>query len=140
LRRARAVGVFPTPIDRLIAVTGVQELESIEDARESFMEQSTTHVRAVFASAMAKIRGFADLVGGRTFTAPDATDVQKRWIRLHELGHQSIPWQNVRPAYADDRFSLSSQCEEIFDREANDFASELLFQGERFPALAKSAG
>jgi hypothetical protein len=140
LRRARAIGVFPTPVDNLIAAVGIEELSDVESARHRFLEQASDRVRATFASAWAKIRGFADLVRRTTYSAPDATDVQKRWVRLHELGHQTIPWQRIRLAYSDDSESLSPLCEEAFDREANDFASELLFQGERFPSVAKSAG
>jgi len=140
LRRARAAGVFPTPVEALVNTVGIEELTDVDDVRASFLKRATSAMGAAFESGWAKLRGFADLVRGTTYTAAEQTDVRRRWVRLHELGHQAIPWQQTRMAYADDEVSLSPRCEETFDHEANDFASELLFRGERFPPVAKSAG
>lgn len=65
--------------------------------------------------------------------------VKKRFVRLHESGHGFMPWQ--RPIYAlveDCEHALDAEAAELFDREANVFAAEVLFQLDSFRDMAES--
>lgn len=137
LKRAKALGIFPTPIDALMDAADIEQITDLEEAKKSFFRSVPKHMQAAFTSAWGKLRGFADLKKKVTYVAPD-TPIREIWPKLHELGHQTLIWQNVNVSYVDDQRSLSHDCEELFDREANDFAGEVLFQGEVFTDLSKS--
>jgi hypothetical protein len=60
-------------------------------------------------------------------------------VGFHEAGHGFLPWQ--RPMYAiveDCEKALDGDTAELFDREANVFASEVLFQLDSFRDMAAS--
>lgn len=137
LKAANAIGVFPTPIDQLMAAADIEQITELEDVKESFLKHAPASMAAAFNSGWNKLRGFADLRQKVTYVASD-TPVREIWPKLHELGHQVLSWQQVNIAYMDDQRSLSQECEELFDQEANDFAGEVLFQGNTFTDLAKS--
>jgi hypothetical protein len=64
--------------------------------------------------------------------------VRQRFVRLHESAHGFLPWQ--RPMYAlveDSKHALDPDTADLFDREANTFASEVLFQLDTFRDLAE---
>lgn len=54
-------------------------------------------------------------------------------LKLHETGHAVLPWQrDIYAVIEDCSKSLDSQIADQFDREANVFASEVLFQLDGF--------
>ena len=55
----------------------------------------------------------------------------------HVLGHQVIPWHNVDPAHLDDDKSLFGNAQDQFEKEANFFSAEVIFQGHRFRSRAR---
>lgn len=60
-------------------------------------------------------------------------EVKKQFIRLHETAHGFLPWQ--RPMYLmveDSKDELDPDTADLFEREANVFASEVLFQLDDF--------
>lgn len=59
--------------------------------------------------------------------------VKQQFIRLHETAHGFLPWQT--PMYGiveDSKEELDPDTADLFDREANVFASEVLFQIDTF--------
>ena len=66
-------------------------------------------------------------------------EVKQRFVSLHETGHGFLPWQKDLYALLEDGESeLDQDVEEVFEREANVFASEVLFQLDRFQEEARS--
>ena len=64
--------------------------------------------------------------------------VRKRFVMLHEVGHGFMPWQQ-RAMYdlvEDCDHALDPEAADLFDREANVFASEVLFQNDTFSDMA----
>lgn len=58
---------------------------------------------------------------------------RKRFIKLHEVGHEVLPWQQeLYDLFEDNTFSVSSDAREEFETEASFFASAVLFQTYRF--------
>jgi Zn-dependent peptidase ImmA (M78 family) len=132
LKRARAIGIFPTPIEKLIAAADVDQLDDVEEAKQSFLQTAPAHMRSQLESAWKKLRGFADLKKKVNYIAPEGDSVRQKWPKLHELGHQILPWQQETATFLEDNKSLSPECEERFEHEANDFAGQLLFQADTF--------
>lgn len=132
IENAGAKGIFPTPIEKLLAAANIEEVYDTEEAHESFLKTATKETKAAFLSAFNKIRGFADLKRRVNYIAPEPATARQNWVKLHELGHQCLPWQKEAMTFVEDNMSLSLECEEEFEKEANAFAGEILFQGDTF--------
>jgi len=141
LREAGALGVFPTPIEQIMSVARVEEVKEdvlspsfIDKLRAKVLQTGDAVKRAV-----GKVLGLFHASEGLIFLSQSLMAVKRRFIGLHEAGHGFLPWQ--RPMYAlveDCEKSLDPSTAELFDREANVFASEVLFQLDTFHDMADS--
>ena len=68
----------------------------------------------------------------------DLPEKKHRWNEAHEIGHSLIPWHHD-VMFGDDEYTLTVDCHEQIEAEANFAAGRLLFLRERFvnEALAK---
>jgi hypothetical protein len=137
LQRAGAVGILPTPIDQLIAAERLGMSVDAEPLVQGFLARLTGQAKDTFISGLQKLRGIADLRERAIYVASDVKPARVIWAKSHELGHQVLPWHTVDVGYTDDDRSLSADAQELFDQEANLFASEVIFQGRRFQRLAR---
>lgn len=143
LREAGAFGVFPTPIDRIMSVARVEEVKEdvlslgfIGRLRAKAERTGQAIKRAV--SAVTKILGLFHASEGLVYIKQTLKLVKKRFVGLHEAGHGFMPWQ--RPIYTiveDCEKALDPGTAALFDREANVFASEVLFQLDTFHEMAE---
>lgn len=135
LQRAGVSGVIPTPIDELIAASKIEETKDLQPFVSRFLRHVAEGARASFVATLQRVRGIADL-RERAIYVPSGNrrDRRRRFVQAHELGHQVIDWHSVNVGYRDDAISLrlNDDTQELFDLEANCFASEVLFQGKRF--------
>ena len=83
-----------------------------------------------FQRALRKVLGALDYRRKAIYLDFSQQESRQRFIALHETGHGTLPWQ--RDLCLDDDETLSSDVKEEFEREANVFASEVLFQQEVF--------
>jgi Zn-dependent peptidase ImmA (M78 family) len=140
LRDAGALGVFPTPIDRIMVVARVEEVK--EDvlnpgfvARIVAQAEQAGHL---VKRAISKVLGLFHAREGLVFINQSLMVVKKRFIGLHEAGHGFLPWQrSLYAVVADCEKALDGATSELFDREANVFASEVLFQLDTFRDMAE---
>lgn len=136
LQKAGVANVLPTPVDELITSVGVVNVRDTESFKDKFLASLPTAARSVFDAAWDKIRGIADLREKAVYVPRVTSAPRIHFAKCHELGHQVIPWQKINIAYRDDDNSLRSgfigEVEELFDFEANFFAAEIIFQGDRF--------
>jgi Zn-dependent peptidase ImmA (M78 family) len=135
LREAEADGVLPTPIERLIDVARIENIDELPE--QKFFESLPAKARAIFQQTVQKLRGVADLRERAIYVRRDKNPFRERFARGHELGHQVMPWHNVDPAYLDDAETLSANVKALFEREANFFSSQVIFQGDNFRSLAR---
>ena len=136
LREADAIGELPTPIDRLMEVSDISQMESGR-AKMRYAAQLGNEASAVFQAAWQKIRGIADLRERVVYVPSDTRSPREFFAKGHELGHQVIPWHKIhRDYYEDDDLTLSPATEKKFEMEANFFSSEVIFQGKFFRARA----
>ena len=136
LEEAGVMGILPTPVDQILAVAQVEEVT--EDVlNEPFLVGLRRKAGKSLKQAVSKVMGVFDAVASLVFIDQLLVPVKKRFVRLHEAAHGFLPWQ--RPMYRvveDCDKSIDPEAAALFDREANVFASEVLFQNDTFQNLA----
>lgn len=142
LKKAEAFGKLPTPIDDLIEASKIKGGTDYENALEHLLHTLNEKARSFLLSGIQKIRGLADLRDRAIYVPPDKPP-RELFAKCHELGHEIIPWHNIESGvkvdiYVDDDTSLSHDTERLFDLEANFFAAEVIFQGQRFVERTRS--
>jgi Zn-dependent peptidase ImmA (M78 family) len=146
LDEAGAVGQFPTPIDTLMAAAKVTVIED-ELLDESMLQRLADKARAglafgvnVIKSAFSKVLGLFEARDRLVILDKEVHKARKPFIKLHEAGHGSMPHQSSMYALmCDCDQTLDDDTKELFEREANVFASEVLFQGDLFQTLARDS-
>jgi hypothetical protein len=135
LREASAIGRYPTPIDDLLAaakLTVVDDEVLNEGTLRQFMQRAKAGL-ATIKSALSKVLGLFESQERLVVIDREAPKPRIPFIKLHEAGHGTIPHQNkVYRLIHDCEKTLDSDIADLFEREANVFASEVLFQGEGF--------
>jgi hypothetical protein len=74
----------------------------------------------------------------RVLIDQDVPKLKHRWNEAHEIGHGIIPWHEGI-MFGDDRQTLTPQCHEMMEAEANYAAGQLLFLGDRFREQARAS-
>ena len=104
---------------------------------ETMLGRAPEHLRhAVRLLRTGKVRGILDRKA-RIVHVDHSIDNEARrhFIALHEVGHDLLPWQRDL-GYADDDRTLAPGTRRVFEREANQCAAEMFFQGTRFAKIA----
>ena len=140
LREAGALGIFPTPVERIMTVAKVEEVREdvLNPGFIAKLRAKAEQAGQALKRAVSKVMGIFQAASGLVFLDQTLMAVKKRFVRLHESGHGFMPWQ--RPMYAlveDCEKALDPEAADIFDREANVFASEVLFQLDTFREMAE---
>lgn len=126
---------LPTPVEDLVAATGLVR-GSDEIFAEHVLARAPRELRDAVRRLSGKVRAMLDRHEREIYVSPDITLIGRRNFQtLHEVGHERLPWQQ-RLAYADDDARLSWSTHIRFEREANEFASEVLFQSGFFTEVA----
>jgi hypothetical protein len=138
LREAGALGVFPTPVERIMAVARVEEVnDNVLD--EGFLAKMRASATGAIKSAFSKVLGLFQASSGLVFLDQTLMKVKKTFVRLHEAAHGFLPWQRGMYALVEDcKHAIDSEIAALFDREASVFASEVLFQLDAFIEDAQS--
>jgi Zn-dependent peptidase ImmA (M78 family) len=135
LNEANAHGVYPTPVHEIMAAANLRE-EKEDVLNESFVlkiRKEIGNVGKALRSAMSKVLGLFDARTGIVFIDKSLHEVKKTFIRLHETAHGFLSWQKDMYAVVEDgELNLAPDVADLFDREANVFASEVLFQLDAF--------
>lgn len=138
LREAGAFGIFPTPVNRIMAVAKVEEVQD-HVLDEGFLSKLRADAGGAIKSALSKVLGLFDAKAGLVFLDHTLMKVKKTFVRLHEAAHGFLPWQRSMYALVEDcEHALDSDVAALFDREASVFASEVLFQIDTFIEDARS--
>lgn len=131
LKDSKALDVFPTPVDSIIASSGLHlnNQTSLKQIHEAYAAHEDT---VMLAKALGKVRGIYDRDSRTIYIDQSQKPVRRNFVKLHEVGHGILPWQNLPQIIEDDDDSLSDHVKEEFEAEANYFASVTLFQHDRF--------
>ena len=130
LKQAGVGDRLPTPVDDIVACAElvVSQDITLEEKHEGFFTKSLGLLR----SALKKAMGLVDLRENVIYLDTSVLPQKRVFVKLHESGHKVLPWQRKAMLYLDDESTLDPDVHEIFEREANRFASDVLFQVERF--------
>lgn len=135
LRDAAAIGRFPTPIDDLLAAAKLTVVDD-EELNDSLLRQFMNKAKAGIATikaALSKVLGLFESNDRLVVIDRNAPEPRIPFIKLHEAGHGSLPHQSTMYKLIHDcEKTLDPYITDLFEREANVFASEVLFQGEVF--------
>jgi uncharacterized protein DUF955 len=137
LVRGDCVGILPTPVDQLYEIAKVKEVELDRSEASSVWTRFSERARQLVQGVINEVRGAADLKKRVVFVPRDDTKPRLLFARAHELGHQVLDWHYVNPDYLDSDQTLNSYWKDQFEVEANLFAAETIFQGQRFQDMAR---
>ena len=141
LRLAGAYGVFPTPVSQVIDAIGIEiSDEDIFDETfiKAFIRKHGSDGSAV-KRALSKVCGLYHAGPKVIYLDPKLPKPKIPFIKLHETAHAFLPWQRHIYAITEDcERTLDANTADIFEREANIFASEIIFQLDGFMEEALS--
>ena len=136
LLQAGALGVLPTPVGHILAVANVEHIEE-ELLNEAFLSKLRSGAGPALKPALSKVLGVFDAKSNLVFVDHLLKPVKKRFVLLHEAGHGFMPWQRAMYDLVEDcDQALDPAAADLFDREANVFASEVMFQNDTFVNMA----
>lgn len=135
LREASALNRFPTSIDDIMAAAKLTVVDD-EVLNEGMLRQFINKAKvgiATIKSALSKVLGLFEANDRLVVIDKDAPKPRKPFIKLHEAGHGTLPHQSrMYRLIHDCEKTLDAEITDLFEREANVFASEALFQGDVF--------
>jgi hypothetical protein len=134
LEAAGALGRFPTPVaDVLDAAKLFVAEEALDEGFLAKFRRGTTRARALLKSAISKVLGVFDAKARLVYVDKTVLRVKQTFLKFHETAHALLPWQrDVYAVIEDCEKTLAPEVSDQFDREANAFASEVLFQLDGF--------
>lgn len=129
LKKSKSLDVFPTPVNKIVEYCELSQshLNGFHKIPRNYLAKNID----AFQRMMKKILGALDTEEKVIFIDPSIPNVKQNFIKLHEVGHDSIPWQKDIK-YIDDSHTLNPDTKEQFEAEANYFASSGLFQLDRY--------
>tara|TARA_R110002072_G_scaffold86608_6_gene195404 strand:+ start:587 stop:1531 length:945 start_codon:yes stop_codon:yes gene_type:complete len=132
LAKADALGQFPTPIDSIMTAAEVEEIKD-EHLDDGFLSRMRREAGSNVRKAFQKIQGLFHAAGRLVFIDKTVLKVKQTFLRLHEAGHAVLPWHRKIYALVEtSEQELDPDTADLFDREANVFASEVVFQLDTF--------
>lgn len=136
LKKSKAIGKFPTPVDEIIQCANLNIDQNIDLSKidSNFFSNNFS----ILKSALSKVVGIAIPKRKVIYLDYSQLPTRQNFIKLHEAGHNVLPWQEgLSEAFEDDKYSLDEYVKEMYEREASYFASTVLFQLDRFTEETK---
>ena len=129
---ASAFGRFPTPVTDVLEHSKVIVAE--EDALDhDFLARLRQRTTGALKRAISKVFGVLDVVARLIYIDRTLYVVKQTFLKLHETAHAVLPHQRKLYALVEDcERTIAPEVSEQFDREANVFAAEVLFQIDGF--------
>lgn len=127
LREADALGVRPTPLEQIVeAAKLVESGELTLDVRDR--KKLTERFGHWVDLAWSRLQGTFDFRSDAVWVKPDLHPMRQRFVLSHEIGHAILPAHRETFAYVDDYTTMPPFARDLFEREANQAAVEILFQ------------
>jgi hypothetical protein len=141
LDRAGAWGVYPTPIEDILAAANLKvapvsifDLEGIA----AYLAGKAVDTAHKLKSAVSKILGLYDAGDSIIHIDNEVVGTKQNFLKLHETGHHELPThRKIFRFFQDCNQTLSPEIADQFEREANNFARFALFQGNGYATLAQ---
>ncbi len=140
LDRADAWGTIPAPIDDLLEAAKLKVVPtSIFDPRAiaAYAKVAGGKVADTVKKALGKIWGVLDTAEEVIHIDDSVTLGKQLFLKLHETGHFELPHQKkLFRFFEDSQEELDPSVADLFEREANNFASFIMFNGAAFSEQA----
>lgn len=131
LQQGDAIGRFPTPVSDLLEAG--QIVVGQDELTEGFLNRIRKKAGDALRRAMSKVMGLFDALERVIFVDTGLAKAKQVFLKLHEAGHATLPHQRKMYAVVEDgEKEIDPFVAELFDREANVFATEVLFQLDGF--------
>lgn len=141
LFEADALGHLPTPVDHIVStaklvVNGEISLGKDENFISKIRKKAGSIARP-HLHGVKKLLGMLYVPSGEIYLDHSQHKNKKNFIKLHETGHGILPHQKkLYELMEDGKLELDPEINDTFEREANNFAAEALFQLDRFEIMA----
>lgn len=132
LEKADALGSIPTPVAEVLSAANI-EVSDEPVLDPGFLAKLRKKAGAALKSALSKVWGVLDAAARIIYLDNGVLVVKQTFLKLHETAHAVLPWQRKMFVIAEEcQMTIAPDVAELFDREANAFASEVLFQLDTF--------
>ena len=127
---SKALGKFPTPVDDIVRFSelAVSQNVDLSALHKGFFSEGYELLQSISR----KLVGMVDIRKRIIYLDHQQKPNRQNFVKLHEVGHYVLPWQRDIFLYIDDKESIDSETNEIFEQEASYLASSILFQGSVF--------
>lgn len=140
LKESKSLNVFPTPVDQILTYSNLALDNSIQlnNVDTSFFgaikEKLLNPSKKALSKALSKVMGIFDRDEKTIYVdiGLDSNLGKKNFVKLHEIGHGVLSWQDEIMLALDNDETLCEEYQEQFEAEANYFASITLFQHDLF--------
>lgn len=140
LDRASAFGVFPTPIADILEAAKLKVAPaSAFDPRRivEYLVGKAEQTAAALKSAISKVFGIYDADEQLIHIDHTVRESKQNFLKLHEAGHHELPThRKIFRIFQDCEKTLEPDVADLFEREANNFARFVLFQGDGYRDMA----
>lgn len=136
LRLAEVGERLPTPVEDIVDAAGLTKTDEIFIS-ESMLSRAPATMRRLLRSVVTKIAGVLDRRERVIQIASTNSAERERFVTCHEVTHAILPWQADLAVLGDNRRTLSPRVTNLFEREANQGAAEILFQQDMLERMAR---
>ncbi|MEM7688348.1 MAG: ImmA/IrrE family metallo-endopeptidase [Pseudomonadota bacterium] len=140
LHRADASGIVPVPVDDLISAAKLTVAPySVFDPRSlaAYAMQAGKQATKTVKQAIGKILGVLDASEHVIHIDDTVHETRQKFLKFHEAGHFELPHQKkLFRFFEDSEDELAPSVSDLFEREANNFARYVLFNGNTFAIRA----
>lgn len=140
LDKASGWGTFPTPVDDVLAAARLRVApRSAFDMRRlyEYAKQASADAIQKVKGALSKVLGLYDATDSIIHIDDQVGESKQKFLKLHETGHHELPThRKVFTFFEDCEKTLAPEIADQFEREANNFARYVLFQGSTFKDMA----
>jgi transcriptional regulator with XRE-family HTH domain len=130
LRRAEVLEGVPTRLDQVLAVArlvSTGEIRLDPDEKRKLRHRFGDLVDRVWT----QLQGVIHFGAREIWINQEMYPLRQRFVLGHEVGHYVLPEHREIFAYLDDEKRLRSDVHDLFERQANQAAIEILAQGDR---------
>jgi hypothetical protein len=135
LKQSKSLGVFPTPVNSIVQYCDLKV--DTENCLSKIPKNYLAKASETLKRAIRKVKGAVDRREKVIYLDLTQSSNRQRFVKLHETGHDALPWQRKIFDHYDDEITLDPDTKIEFEAEANFFASGTLFQLDRFEEEAK---
>jgi Zn-dependent peptidase ImmA (M78 family) len=136
LKQSKCFDIFPTPVDKIVEFSElyIDTHTGIHSIPNNYISKNID----ILKKALRKVYGALDRRTKIIYIDPELKIYKRNFIKLHEVGHDVLPWQKKTYEFIDDEQTVNPGTEIEYEREANFFASATLFQLDRFEDFVAS--